>query len=131
MTQLEGTLRVVSWDEERYDAAAGQPKFTHARVVHELAGAIEGEASICYLMVYRPDESASFVGLATVTALIGDRSGSFVMQDVGAFENGVAKGRWTILPGLAAGSLSGIAGEGEYSASHAEASYSLDLRVEG
>ena len=43
MTQLEGTFRVVSWDEERYDAADGQPKFTHARVVHELTGAIEGE----------------------------------------------------------------------------------------
>ena len=38
MVQLEGTFRVVSWDEERYDAVEGQPKFTHARVVHELSG---------------------------------------------------------------------------------------------
>ena len=68
--QLEGTFKPVSWDEKQYDAAAGQPKFTHARGVHELAGSIDGEVSICYLMVYRPDQSANFVGLATVTGSI-------------------------------------------------------------
>jgi len=129
MTQLEGTFRVVSWEEERYDAAEGQPKFTHARVVHELTGAIEGEASICYLMVYRPDESVSFVGLATVTGSIGGRSGSFVMQDVGMTENGVSKGRWTILAGLGSGGLREARGDGHFASSEEGASYLLDLTL--
>lgn len=129
MMQLEGTFRVVSWDEERYDAAEGQPKFTHTRVVHELAGAIEGEASICYLMVYRPDESASFVGLATVTATIGGKSGSFVMQDVGMLENGVSKGRWTILAGLGSGGLRDVRGDGHFAATVEGASYFLDVTL--
>ena len=129
MTQLEGTFRVVSWDEERYDAAEGQPKFTHARVVHELTGAIEGEASICYLMVYRPDESVSFVGLATVTGVIGGQSGSFVMQDVGMMENGVSKGRWTILPGLGSGGLRDVRGDGHFASGDDGASYFLDLSL--
>jgi hypothetical protein len=129
MTQLEGTFRVVSWDEERYDAAEGQPKFTHTRVVHELAGAIEGEASICYLMVYRPDDSASFVGLATVTGAIGEHSGSFVMQDVGMTENGVSKGRWTILPGLGSGGLRDLRGDGQFASTKDGASYLLDLTL--
>jgi uncharacterized protein DUF3224 len=129
MTQLEGTFRVVSWDEERYDAAPDQPKFTHARVVHELAGAIEGEASICYLMVYRPDQSASFVGLATVTGAIGGKNGSFVMQDVGMTEDGIAKGRWVILPGLGSGELRDVRGDGHFASSEGGSSYLLDVSM--
>jgi len=129
MAELEGTFRVMSWEEKQYDAAPGQPKFTHARVTHELMGAIEGEASICYLMVYRPDETANFVGLATVTGTIDGRDGSFVMQDIGTFENGVAKGRWTILPGLGSGALYAIRGDGHFAASAAGASYLLDVTL--
>ena len=127
MAELEGTFRVMSWEEKQYDAAPGQPKFTHARVTHELMGAIEGEASICYLMVYRPDETANFVGLATVTGTIDGRDGSFVMQDIGTFENGVARGRWTILPGLSSGELRGIRGDGHFASSGDAASYRLDV----
>ena len=115
--QLAGTFHTMSWDEEQYDAAPGHPKFTHARVTHELRGAIEGEASICYLLAYRPDHRASFVGFAMVTGKVGDKSGSFVMQDIGTFENGVAKGRWTILPGLGTGALHAIRGDGHFAAS--------------
>jgi len=129
MAQLEGMLRVVSWDEERYDAAEGQPKFTHVRVVHELGGAIEGEASICYLMVYRPDETAGFVGLATVTASIDGKAGSFVMQDVGTIEDGASRGRWTILPGLGSGALRSIRGDGYFASSVDGATYSLDVTL--
>jgi hypothetical protein len=129
MTQLEGTFRVVSWDEERYDAAPGQPKFTHTRVVRELAGAIDGEASICYLTVYRPDESANFVGLATVTGAIHGKTGSFVMQDVGTAENGIAKGRWMIVPGLGSGELRDVRGDGHFASSEDGASYFLDVTI--
>ncbi len=127
MAELEGTFKSVSWDEKQYDAAPGQPKFTHARVVHELAGSIEGEASICSLLVYRPDESAHFVGLATITGSIGEKAGSFVMQEVGTFENGVAKGRWTILYGLGSGALRDIRGDGHFAAVGENASYYLDV----
>lgn len=129
MARLEGTFTVMSWEEERYDAAPDQPKFTHARATHELEGAIVGEASICYLMVYRPNESASFVGLATVTGTIDGRAGSFVMQDVGMFEDGIAKGRWSILPGLGSGALRGIRGEGHFASSSEGASYLLEVEL--
>src|SRR6476620_4774564 len=127
MAELEGTLTTMSWEEERYDAAPGQPKFTHARVVHELAGAITGEASMCYLMVYRPDESASFVGLATVTGTVDGRPGRFVMQDVGTFENGVARGRWTVLAGLGSGAFVGVRGDGHFASDGARATYRLEM----
>jgi hypothetical protein len=129
MTQLAGTFHTMSWDEEQYDAAPGHPKFTHARVTHELHGAIKGEASICYLLSYRPDHAATFVGFAMVTGTIEGKTGSFVMQDIGTFENGVAKGRWTILAGLGSGALRSIRGDGHFAASSAGASYLLDVTL--
>lgn len=129
MPQVEGTFTVRHWEEESYDAADGLPKLVHARVTHELAGAIEGEASICYLMGYRSNESASFVGLVRVTGAVDGREGSFVMQDIGTFENGVAKGRWTILPGLGTGELREIRGGGHFAAGSMGASYLLDVEL--
>jgi hypothetical protein len=78
-------------------------------------------------MVYRPDESASFVGLVTVTGKIGGRDGSFVMQDIGTFENGVARGRWTVLPGLGSGAMTGIRGDGHFASDGNSATYRLEV----
>jgi hypothetical protein len=126
MTQLEGEFRVVSWDEQSYDDAPRQPKFSHVRTTYELTGPLQGEASLCYLMSYAP-ESARYVGFATVTGMIEGREGTFVMQDIGTFENDVAKGQWTILPALGARELHGIRGGGHYAAGPTGASYLLDV----
>jgi hypothetical protein len=117
MPQVTGAFKVMCWDERPYDQASGQPRLTHADVTHELLGGIE------------EDNTASFVGLVRVTGAIGERSGSFVMQDVGVFEGGVARGRWTILPGLGTDGLRDIRGEGHFAATHESASYSLDIEL--
>jgi hypothetical protein len=127
MTQLTGALKVMGWDERPYDEAAGQPKLTHADVTYELSGGVNGEASVTYLMAYRADQSASYTGLVRVTGAIGNRHGSFIARDVGAYENGIAKGRWTILPGFGTGDFHDIRGEIRLTASHEDASYLLDV----
>jgi hypothetical protein len=127
MPQVTGAFKVLGWDEKSYDHAGGHPTLMHAEATYELTGDMEGEASIVYLMGYGTDGVASFVGLARVTAAVGGRDGSFVMQDVGAFQNDVARGRWTILPGLGAGGLCDVRGEGFYAAGPDGVSYSLEL----
>lgn len=127
MTQLTGTFDVMGWEEAPYDNAAGLPKLTHADVCQALHGDIEGEASVTYLMGYRDDGSASFVGMIRVVGSIGERAGSFVMQDVGTFQNSVAKGRWTIVPGLGTGALRDIRGNGHFAAAETSATYLLDV----
>ena len=129
MTQLAGAFRVMEWDEKPYDRAEGHPKFAHVRATHELTGNIEGEASVCYLMAYRPDETAAFVGLVMVTGAVGSEEGTFLMQDAGTFENGVAKGRWMILPGFGTGDLRDIRGEGHFAAGKDDASYLLNVSM--
>lgn len=50
-----------------------------ARFTKSFTGDLEGESQVEYLMMYRPDGSASFVGLERFTGRIGDRSGTFVL----------------------------------------------------
>ena len=106
----------MSWEEERYDAAPGQPKFTHAHVVHELTGAIDGEVSICYLMVYVP-----MTRRAVRRARDGDgrdRRTYGQLRHAGRrhVRERRREGRWTILPGLRSGALRDIRGEGHFAA---------------
>lgn len=77
-------------------------------------------------MVHRDDGSASFIGLERVVGRLGDRSGSFVLQHTGTFEDGTAKATWIVVPGSGAGELRGLRGEGGFASAHAE-SYSMTL----
>jgi hypothetical protein len=126
-TRVTGTFKTLGWEETPYDEAVDMPKLVHAEVCEELEGGIEGEASISYLIAYRDDKVASFVGLVRVVGRIGERSGSFVMQDVGTFECGVAKGYWTILPASSTGELVGIRGDGHFTAGPEMVSYTMDV----
>jgi hypothetical protein len=129
MTQLEGAFDVMSWDEAPYDRSEGQPRFSHVRSVYEMKGDVDGEASICYLLAYAED-AAHFVGFALVTGTIGGRQGSFVMHDIGTYENDVAKGRWAIIPGLGGGALRDIRGYGHFAAGPTGATYLLDVSMD-
>jgi len=126
MTRVTGTFKVLGREERSYDAP-DLPQLTHALVSEELQGGIEGEASVTYLTASRDRNASSYVGLARVVGRIGEREGTFVMQDVGTLENGVAKGRWTILSGTSTGDLQGISGEGYFDATEQESTYTLEV----
>lgn len=126
MPMLEGGFTVMSWDEEPYDRVPGQPRFSHVRSVYELEGSIEGEASLCYLLAYA-DDIAHFTGFALVTGTVSGRKGSFVMQDVGTYDNDVARGRWAIIPGLGGGALRELRGSGHFATGPTGSTYMLDV----
>ena len=97
MTQVTGTFKVMGWEEKPYDAAA-LPQLTHASVSAELQGGIEGEASI-RISSRRTESNGELRRARARRRPDRRREGTFVMQDVGTFENGIAKGHWTILSG--------------------------------
>ena len=115
--QATGTYALKNWDEKTWDGKdyKDQPgaKFTHAKVTEDFHGDIEGEGIVQFLMAYRDDTFASFVGLQQITGRIGDRSGSFVLQIIGVFENGAANSTWSVIPGSGIGDLRGLRGDGE------------------
>ena len=82
---------IKSWDEKPYSEGQDLPKLTRAAVTKAFTGDIAGEGHVEYLMMYRSDGSATFVGLERVVGHVAGKAGSFVLQRTGVFENGVAK----------------------------------------
>ena len=58
------------------------------------------------------------MGLERIVGRIGDKSGTFVLQRIGAFENGQAKETYTVVPGSATGDLRGLIGNGTSAVGH-------------
>lgn len=109
---------IKSWDEKPFGEGDDLPKLTRAVVAKTFTGDIAGEGHVEYLMMYRADGSASFVGLERIVGRIGEKAGSFVLQRIGTFENGQAKESYSVVPGSGTGELVGLKGEGTSSVGH-------------
>jgi len=109
---------IKSWDEKPYSEGQDLPKMTRASVTKTFTGDIAGDSQVEYLMIYRSDGTATFVGLERVTGRIGNRTGSFVLQRTGVFEGGQAQESYSVVPGSATGDLRGMVGDGTSSVGH-------------
>ena len=119
MKTANARFAIKSWDEKPYSEGPDLPKLCRASVVKAFSGDVEGDGQADYVMMYRADGSAVFVGLERITGRIGGRSGSFVLQRTGLFEGGLAKESYSVIPGSATGALSGLQGEGSSALGHA------------
>lgn len=123
---------ITNWDEKPYSEGENLPRLTRASVTKTYTGDIDGEGHVEYLMMYRPDDSASFVGLERITGSIAGRKGSFVLQRTGVFEDGQAKESYSVIPGSGTGELLGLTGEGTTSVGHGmEHPLELDYELAG
>jgi hypothetical protein len=109
---------IKTWDEKPYSEGQDLPKLTRASVTKTFTGDLEGEGHVEYLMMYRSDGSATFLGLERIVGRIGGKSGTFVLQRNGAFEGGQAKESYSVIPGSATGDLQGLRGEGSSAVGH-------------
>jgi hypothetical protein len=120
---------IKSWDEKPYSEGEDLPKMTRASVDKTFTGDIDGESHVEYVMMYRSDGTAAFVGLERITARIAGRSGSFVLQRTGVFEDGQARESYSVVTGSGTGELRSLRGEGTSSVGHA-ADYPFALNYE-
>jgi hypothetical protein len=115
------SFAMKSWEEKPYNELPGELKMTRTSVAYTYQGDIEGESTLDYLMVYRADNSGSFVGLERVIGRVGGRSGSFVLQHTGTFNKSDVNGTLFVVPQSGTGELTNLRGEGSISLSgHAE-----------
>jgi hypothetical protein len=125
-TQAKGTFKIDSWDEQPY-----ADKLTRAQVKATYRGDIEGQGETEWLMCYREDKTAEFVGFQRITGRVGGRPGSFVIESTGAFDGQEAAGPLAIVQGSGTGELAGIVGTGTLRAPMGgEPSVSLDYDFE-
>ena len=120
---------IKSWDEKPYSEGKDLPKMTRASVDKTFTGDIDGEGHVEYVMMYRSDGTAVFVGLERITGRIAGRNGSFVLQRTGVFEDGQAKESYSVVTGSGTGELRSLRGEGTSSVGHA-ADYPFALNYE-
>jgi len=118
MKTANASFAIKTWDEKPYGEGPDLPKLTRASVAKSFTGDLEGEGHVEYLMSYRADGSATFVGLERVVGRLGGKTGSFVLQRAGVFEDGTAKETYSVVPGSATGELQGLRGEGRSAVGH-------------
>lgn len=110
---------IKSWDEKPFSEGDGLPKMTRASVDKTFTGDIDGDGHVEYVMMYRSDGTAVFVGLERFTGRVDGKNGSFVLQRSGVFEDGQAKESFSVVTGSGTGELQGLRGEGTSSVGHA------------
>ena len=131
-----GNLKPAKWDEKTYDQVAPDKKLTKATVELAFTGEIAGTASVEFLMFYKSyDEKdahkafATFMGLMRFNGTLNGKSGSFVMDDRGTFENGVLTGILQILPGSGSGELIGITANAHYHSNASEVAFEIEYEL--
>ena len=116
---VDANFEVTSWDEEPFDAAAGESesavsKLTRASVRKKYSGDVDGTSA------------AAFVGLERIRGTIGGHPGTLVLQHVGQYRDGAAKATLTVLGGT--DELGRVTGSGDFLADPA-GSISLSLNT--
>jgi len=118
MTKASGTFELQSWDEEPYEELDDGGKLTRASVTQAFEGAVVGDGAVQWLMVYRPDGTAHFVGLQRVRGTIEDRKGAFVLETAGDFDGKAATWTAQVVRGSGSGDLEGLTGTATFGAPH-------------
>jgi hypothetical protein len=133
---VKGTYSVKKWEENEYRRISDEAKMTRASVEYAVTGQIEGTASLEYLMYYKyfnaddpHKSSAVYKGLMRFEGKLNGKAGTFVVEDSGKFENGLAGSSLLIITGSGTGELKGIEGTGTYSATKDGAQIELDYTL--
>ena len=115
MRKATGQFRITGGHEDVY-ADRNPGRLSRAGGDQAFSGDIVGSGRIEWLMCYRGDKSAEFVGLQEIAGEVDGRSGEFVLTSVGSHDGVQSKGIWTIVQGSGKGDLTGIVGGGSWNA---------------
>lgn len=131
MPMVSGTFEVLGGGEEAYREDPDGPRLTHAKGTQRFGGGIEGTGSVDWLICYRPDKTARFVGLQRIDGRIGGRSGSFILEATSSHDGKSSTGTWEVIAGTGTGELEGISGRGGFEApGGAKVEYHLDYELD-
>ena len=119
----DAKFKIAGWDEKSFsDPVSPGPghsgKLTKASVKKTYIGDVEGEGILEYLMAYKDDGSAEFVGYERVTGKVDGVPGSFVFRHSGTYADDRMVQTTVVVEGSGTGELIGISGRSEIMAGH-------------
>ena len=130
MAKANGSFQITSFNEDTYEDRGSGAKLTHAWGDQAFSGDIEGDGQVHWLMSYRPDKTATYVGLQRIKGEIGGRKGSFIIEATGDFDGAASRGDWSVIPSSGTDDLKGITGSGTFEAPGGpKATYALDYEL--
>ncbi|ARD23076.1 MULTISPECIES: DUF3224 domain-containing protein [Shewanella] len=125
---ISGIFQITSWDETTDIQHPDGAKQTSASITQMYSGDLEGVSQPKYIMCYTTDAQAVFCGYENVEVTINGKSGSFVLQHNGKFEQGVAISSFIIVPNSGQGELANIDGKGSFtSGEKGQANYQMEI----
>jgi Protein of unknown function (DUF3224) len=113
-TRATSALVVSDWQETALPQPDGGVALARSTSEAVFTGDFTGKGTSTLLLVYPPTGVASFAGVQTFEGTLAGRSGTFVLQQSGTFQDSTATVRWSVVPGSATGELAGLRGEGGY-----------------
>jgi Protein of unknown function (DUF3224) len=131
MTNANGSFELASWEEDTYEELEDGGKLTRASVTQAFNGDVVGDGAVQWLMCYRNDGTAHFVGLQLVRGVIDQRKGSFVLETSGDFDGKQATWTGSVIPGSGSGELESIRGTATFGAPMgSKADFAFDYEFE-
>jgi hypothetical protein len=130
MKEAIGEFKITGGREDAYSERDGA-KLTRAGGTQEFSGGITGNGRVEWLMCYRDDGTAEYVGLQEIEGTLDGHPGSFILTAVGAFDGKRSEAHWGVVPGSGTGELAGIAGDGVFEAGPGpQATYRLSYELQ-
>lgn len=107
----KAVFKITSGREEAFSEGIGGARLTSGKYNIVYNGEMEAESVLMELKNYSDKNTATIYGLERITGSIHHKEGSFVLEHIGKFENGIIRSRRTVIAGSATGALEGLRGE--------------------
>ncbi len=112
-THVAASYEITGWDEEVIFDLEGA-KLVRTKVGKTFSGDLEGTSDADLLMAHSAGGTAAYCGFELVTATLGGRSGTFLVQHSASGTTSGGTGSWPIVPGSGTGELVGLSGTTEF-----------------
>lgn len=126
---LAGEFTIAKWEEKSFQDVTAPAKAHEAEIIYDVTGDLIGQLAGKYILIYQNEKQASYCGALEFTGTIGERKGSFFLQETGTFGDDIAKTKWTIIRRSGQDDFANISGTGGYSAANRTVEFTL--KVEG
>jgi len=117
ITHARAKTTVHKYESAVYDALTDGPDLIKARLEESFSGDINGNGTVETLQATsKRDGLSHFTGIERIVGKVNEKNGTFLLQVTGTVKEKKMKCDWFVIPGSGTGQLTGLCGEGGFTA---------------